>query len=191
MAYIGSKRLFNITSKGDSCFVRYSAHPDGTDFTKEYEGGSYIGFATGQIAPTDPTAYNWIRIAEVSVDEALDRILEIQQSLIGYTVELHNFLSNGIGGETGCYVSKTKPIQAFDFDAHLEGAWENGNMTKTLTGVRKLYVWTDWEHCEVAAYKKVGNTDELITEYFNGCSYDKALEIEIKADGTYVFFGHR
>jgi hypothetical protein len=60
MPYMGSNRLFNITSKGDSCFIRYSAHADGTDFTKTWsEGQNYIGIATAQVAPTDKSKYVW------------------------------------------------------------------------------------------------------------------------------------
>lgn len=61
MPYIGSNRIFNVTSKGDSAFIRYSAYSDGTDFTETRSAGqNYIGFATGQTAPTDKEAYTWI-----------------------------------------------------------------------------------------------------------------------------------
>ena len=43
-----------------SAFIRYSANADGTDFTEEWsEGQNYIGFATGQTAPTDKSGYEW------------------------------------------------------------------------------------------------------------------------------------
>ena len=51
--------------RGDSIFVRYSANADGTNFTEEWSSGkSYIGIATGQIAPTDKSGYNWMFIGE-------------------------------------------------------------------------------------------------------------------------------
>ena len=78
MSYIGSNRLFNITSKGDSCFVRYSAYADGTDFTKTWsEGQIYIGIATGQVAPTDKSKYVWSR--GVDGKSAYDIACEIEQ----------------------------------------------------------------------------------------------------------------
>lgn len=49
---------------GDSVFVRYSEHADGTDFTEEWRAGQkYIGQATGQSAPTDKSAYKWALFA--------------------------------------------------------------------------------------------------------------------------------
>lgn len=62
MSYFGNNKQFNITSKGDSCFIRYSAHADGTDFTETWsEGQTYIGLATAQVAPTDKSGYVWCR----------------------------------------------------------------------------------------------------------------------------------
>ncbi len=49
-----------ITIKGDNVFVRYSANVDGTDFTEEWSSDKhYIGFATGQEAPTNKEDYMW------------------------------------------------------------------------------------------------------------------------------------
>lgn len=70
----------------ESIFVRYSAHPDGTDFTENRaDGQNYMGIATSHEAPTDPAEYEWIRIVyEIGdIDTALDAILAIQNSLIG------------------------------------------------------------------------------------------------------------
>lgn len=63
MAYINGTENFsaNTTLQGDSAFIRYSANADGTDFTEEWsEGQNYIGFATGQTAPTDKSGYTWV-----------------------------------------------------------------------------------------------------------------------------------
>jgi len=61
MAYFNGKEVLLAGLKGDSAFVRYSAHADGSDFTETHsEGQNYIGFASGQKAPTDKTEYTWI-----------------------------------------------------------------------------------------------------------------------------------
>ncbi len=50
----------SLVIRGDNCYIRYSAYADGTDFTEtRSEGQVYIGFATGQAAPTDKAAYQW------------------------------------------------------------------------------------------------------------------------------------
>ena len=52
------------TLNGDNLFVRYSAYPDGTDFTETRSPRQfYIGLATGQSAPTDKSEYTWFHIA--------------------------------------------------------------------------------------------------------------------------------
>ncbi|MBQ8836451.1 MAG: hypothetical protein IJ002_03180 [Clostridia bacterium] len=64
-----AKEATNVigSAKGDSAFIRYSANADGTDFTEERsEGQDYIGFATGQTAPTDKSDYTWGYIGESS-----------------------------------------------------------------------------------------------------------------------------
>lgn len=61
MAYINNGENFLLALKGDSAFIRYSAHADGTDFTVQWsDSQDYIGFATGQSAPTDKEGYTWI-----------------------------------------------------------------------------------------------------------------------------------
>ena len=46
--------------KGDNCFIRYSKYADGTDFVENWSTGyNYIGFATGQKAPTEKAKYQW------------------------------------------------------------------------------------------------------------------------------------
>lgn len=78
MAYINGNNDFLLALKGDSVFIRYSDVADGTDFTEEWsEGQNYIGFATGQTAPTDKNGYEWITIsvgdaAEVAAREATE-----------------------------------------------------------------------------------------------------------------------
>ena len=67
MAYINNNEDFLVALKGDSAFIRYSADADadGADFTEEWsEGQNYIGFATGQTAPTDKSGYTWVLLPE-------------------------------------------------------------------------------------------------------------------------------
>ena len=118
-----------------------------------------------------------------NIDEALDRILEIQKSLIGYDVNVRNCIYTAASSEAGCYVSKTKPIHSKDVDVYLpeidihEGS---GYVNETLLGVRKLYVWTDNPEYYVSAWKKneYGNF-EHIGDYEYATSWDKACVIEV------------
>lgn len=57
----GTEEEWLESLKGDNLFIRYSAHADGTDFTEEWSAGqNYIGFASGETAPTDKSAYTWV-----------------------------------------------------------------------------------------------------------------------------------
>jgi hypothetical protein len=58
---VGSQRTDGrVYYNGDSCFIRYSAKADGTDYTEEWSAEQcYIGIATGQEAPTDKSGYIW------------------------------------------------------------------------------------------------------------------------------------
>lgn len=114
-------------------FVRYSAHADGTDFTAMHTSEqNYIGVATAKEEPTDKSEYTWMKflggsggstvkvkgeaVSEFDADsyfgdieEALDAILEIQNSLIFNQIlddiieeqgEVLEVQDNLIGGET-------------------------------------------------------------------------------------------
>lgn len=60
MAIYNGKEILLAGLKGDSCFIRYSANADGTDFTEtKSEGQNYIGIASGPTAPTDKSGYAW------------------------------------------------------------------------------------------------------------------------------------
>ena len=51
--------------KGDSVFIRYSEHVDGTDFTSTWSKRQcYLGVYTGQSAPTDKESYQWVMFRE-------------------------------------------------------------------------------------------------------------------------------
>ena len=92
MSYFNGKQIHNITSRGDSVFVRYSANADGTDFTETWsEGQQYIGFATGQIAPTDKSEYTWVRIVP---QKSIDYWTEAEKA------EIRDYVAEAfIGGE--------------------------------------------------------------------------------------------
>ena len=70
MAYYNDNKNFLIALKGDGVFIRYSSNADGTDFTEtRSEGQNYIGFAEGQMPPTDKAAYSWFYINNVTVSQ--------------------------------------------------------------------------------------------------------------------------
>ena len=89
MAYINRNRIPLVLLKGDSAFIRYSSHPDGTDFTEEWsEGQNYIGFATGQTAPTDKDGYTWLYLAgKTNLDGKLDKKTEPTDGTYLYAVK--------------------------------------------------------------------------------------------------------
>lgn len=63
---------------GDSVFVRFSASEDGSNFTETWtDGQNYIGFATGQTAPTDKAAYTWCRFVSLTSGEADPGMLHV------------------------------------------------------------------------------------------------------------------
>ena len=100
--YIGSKRLLPLTSKGDSAFIRYSANADGADFTEEWsEGQNYIGFATGQTAPTEKSGYTWVKFSDNlgEVGTAHDHIIAEQESIIAEQESIIAIQNALIGGE--------------------------------------------------------------------------------------------
>ena len=106
--------------RGDSVFVRYSAKPDGTNFTEERrEEQNYMGVAVGQEAPTDKDSYEWIPIipntsksyynmmAELHKDDAtfIPWITEPEVSEegddIGGAESLYDYLLNKKGVDVG------------------------------------------------------------------------------------------
>lgn len=49
---------------GDQMFVRFSAHSDGTDMSEVWDDlRDYMGIAFGVVAPTDKSAYQWVRVS--------------------------------------------------------------------------------------------------------------------------------
>ena len=46
--------------KRKGAYIRYSQHPDGTDFTEDWsEGYNYVGFATAKECPTEKEGFTW------------------------------------------------------------------------------------------------------------------------------------
>lgn len=112
MAYINGNKIPAILrkgDKGDNAFIRYSANADGTDFTETWsEGQNYIGIATGQIAPTDKSGYEWILFA-VEVDKTLskdgtaadakatgDRIKTLEAAMDSYITDIDTLVGEGV-----------------------------------------------------------------------------------------------
>jgi hypothetical protein len=157
MSYIGSKRLLNITAKGDSCFVRYSAYADGTDFTETWsEGQNYIGFATGQEAPTDKAEYIWSKFVGGNV---------------GHTITI-NFELNA----RSALISTIKPTHERDYELCIQN-----QDPITLHNVTELYVW-----CGNADGVTVSFEGEIIHQTTDD-SFEYAVQhpIPITASGDY------
>ena len=81
MAYINGNKIPAILrkgDKGDNAFIRYSANADGTDYTEEWsEGQNYIGFATGQTAPTDKSGYTWVLLPKGEKGDGITPIVNV------------------------------------------------------------------------------------------------------------------
>ena len=91
MAYINRNKIPVILrkgDKGDNAFIRYSANADGTDFTEEWsEGQNYIGFATGQTAPTDKSGYTWSKFVGEASGLGLPEVTETDNGKILQVVD--------------------------------------------------------------------------------------------------------
>lgn len=109
MAYVNKNKTLPILRKGDkgdkgdngdSAFIRYSANADGTDFTEEWsEGQAYIGFATGQTAPTDKNDYEWVSLgvseAKKEADRAEAAADQVEEMLQEYIAEVDALIGGG------------------------------------------------------------------------------------------------
>ena len=100
MAYINGNKIPAILrkgdkgDKGDNAFIRYSAYADGTDFTKEWsEGQNYIGFATGQTAPTDKDAYDWVLLPQGEKGDSGD-ITNVETNVKALQTEVQNITAS-------------------------------------------------------------------------------------------------
>lgn len=81
MAYFNGQEYLLAALKGDSCFIRFSANADGSDFTEtRQEGQGYIGIATGQTAPLNKEAYLWV---EIAANTALQAAVKRHETRIG------------------------------------------------------------------------------------------------------------
>ena len=79
-----------------SAFIRYSASPDGSNFTDTWSyGKNYIGFAVANTAPTDKSEYTWCKFVgtgggSADVSELEERIDTVESTLNG----LEDFLAS-------------------------------------------------------------------------------------------------
>ena len=149
MGYVNGNENFLVAFKGDSAFIRYSANADGTDFTKEWsEGQNYIGFATGQTAPTEKEAYNWVLLPEG------------KQGIQGEKGE------QGIQGEKGAdgkdaptfaYAEYGMPIVYLTGDTN--GISKNNNVNMSYKyGDREGYCALKWQGTSSLSYPKKNYT---------------------------------
>lgn len=191
MAYIGSKRLFNITSKGDSAFIRYSSDADGTDFTEQWiEGQNYIGFATGQTAPTDKSDYEWVFVGgspgsgggEINTDELDERY--VQQYNSKGAVRLYGVNRQGaqtmfLGGDVdGAFLKDRIPTYVDD----KYGKTEPTGALPTKTPVNDYHAATKKYVDDNSGWKQIQDTFEIsnTTEPFVISSGGALVAVAIK-----------
>ena len=63
----------DVGEHGHSVFVRYSEYSDGHDMTENVtENSTFIGICTSLIAPTEYTAYQWIKIRDDNLDVSVE-----------------------------------------------------------------------------------------------------------------------
>ena len=102
MAYFNDKKIMLAGLKGDSIFVRYSHHSDGTDFTEVNDDGKYyVGIATGRTAPTDKSEYTWYKFTGELAPESLKNeiVTMVLKALPYYTGELRGDDEGASGSE--------------------------------------------------------------------------------------------
>ena len=122
---MGAKKGATPYINGDSCFIRYSAFPDGTDFTEDLRNGqSYIGIATGQSAPTDKSGYDWAMFNRTDHEK---RITNLEN---GYNDDL--FTTDA----TTAY-QKTVPVNALPY-AEVESVGDEVTAIKSFGGNKVL-----------------------------------------------------
>lgn len=57
---------------GKSSYIAFSAYPDGSDFTADWQDGQkYVGFATGYSMPTEKAAFEWIYLGSGSLSATI------------------------------------------------------------------------------------------------------------------------
>lgn len=160
---------------GDSCFVRYSAYDDGTDFTEEWsEGQFYIGVSTAQEAPTDKSDYVWSRIGKdgedyVLTDEDISNIAEEAVALI----EIDEDISIPQIGKNGEYGEK-------DFEGLKIGKVYNAVNGKDIPSLSCLlavyfedeqewFVVTGFENnADPFTFKVLGVKNSIVSYEYNG-----------------------
>lgn len=146
MAFFNGKEILLAGLKGDSCFIRYSAHADGTDFTEERgEGQDYIGIATGQTAPTDKSEYVWCMFSDdvlTKANEAAEKAEESVKEVESIKYMFANALKGYVQGnpialtdvspfqhEIACKVVKKNLYDITDVDAFAKSFYTNNTFS--------------------------------------------------------------
>ena len=187
MAYINGNKIPAILrkgDKGDNAFIRYSANADGTDFTEEWsEGQSYIGFATGQTAPTDKGGYTWSKFVGEGGETSADtekRLTDLEKAVddINYKeIIITSFSASPSTAEMGSKVTSValswgvnKTPTALTLDGSALGV---NDKSKTVTGTFTANkTWT------LKATDERGATSEKTASlsFLNGVYYGAAAE---------------
>ena len=71
----------DVGERGHSVFVKYSEYSDGHDMTDNVtENSTFIGICTSLVAPTEYTAYQWIKIRDDNLDVSVENnVLKIKR----------------------------------------------------------------------------------------------------------------
>ena len=187
MAYINGNKIPAILrkgDKGDNAFIRYSANADGTDFTEEWsEGQTYVGFATGQIAPTDKSGYTWSKFVGEGGETSADtekRLTDLEKAVddINYKeIIITSFSASPSTAEMGSKVTSialtwgvNKTPTALTLDGSALGV---NDKSKTVTGT-----FTANKSWKLKATDERGATAEKTTSltFLNGIYYGVAEE---------------
>ena len=101
--------------RGDSVYIRYSEHSDGTDFTSMWNKRQcYLGVYVGQSAPTDKESYEWILFREdMKPEKTIPSTLVANTSYnFGEVTELSlSFPTDAIDGDI-IYITFTSGVTA-------------------------------------------------------------------------------
>ena len=133
--------------------------------------GKEEGYAEGCIAGKDAD--------NPEVDALLEQIIAKQNNIIGYNVTVCPLSATW---SKDCYVSKTKPNNLEDYDAHIYGDSD----PVLLAGVKTLYIW---QNSSGNAIRVSESNEHDGGEYINAYTYANAYELTISSDKTIYCIG--
>lgn len=191
-AEAAAERAKEAAESVNEAFIRYSADadPNGAEFTEtRSEGQDYIGFATGQTAPTEKGAYTWAWIGDKVIgfeDDGNDLTLNTDKSIFLVANNGNSQLSilgDKIGyedGDTGVYLTMAQlkqiaSIIGIDYDV-----WLNNNPIRLGT-MQDIQIETDWQDIRIS---RAGGDDELLMSSDGNVWFSRAnigIESEAKA----------